>query len=66
VKLNIGTKVEAGTPEQTAPREQFVAVDHREIKEAGMLQRVSIQSSDWGRCASCRSVNRCPHSRADH
>jgi glycerophosphoryl diester phosphodiesterase len=48
VKFNIETKVEAGAPEQTAPREQFVDVALREIKEADMLQRVSIQSFDWG------------------
>jgi glycerophosphoryl diester phosphodiesterase len=48
VKFNIETKVEAGAPEQTAPREQFVDVALREIKGADMLQRVSIQSFDWG------------------
>jgi glycerophosphoryl diester phosphodiesterase len=48
VKFNIETKVEAGSPEQTAPREQFVVVALREIKAAGMQHRVSIQSFDWG------------------
>ena len=48
VKFNIETKVEAGAPEQTAPREQFVDVALREIKSADMLHRVSIQSFDWG------------------
>lgn len=48
VKFNIETKVEAGAPEQTAPREQFVAVALKEIKAANMQQRVSIQSFDWG------------------
>ena len=48
VKFNIETKVEAGAPEQTAPREQFVDVALREIKAAGMQHRVSIQSFDWG------------------
>jgi glycerophosphoryl diester phosphodiesterase len=48
VKFNIETKVEAGAPEQTAPREQFVDVALREIKAANMQHRVSIQSFDWG------------------
>ena len=48
VKFNIETKVEAGAPEQTAPREQFVDVALREINAAHMAERVSIQSFDWG------------------
>jgi glycerophosphoryl diester phosphodiesterase len=48
VEFNIETKVEAGAPEQTAPREQFVEVALREIQAAGMGGRVSIQSFDWG------------------
>jgi glycerophosphoryl diester phosphodiesterase len=48
VRFNIETKVEAGAPEQTAPREQFVEVAIREIKAANMQHRVSIQSFDWG------------------
>jgi glycerophosphoryl diester phosphodiesterase len=48
VEFNIETKVEAGAPEQTAPREQFVEVALREIEAAGMGGRVSIQSFDWG------------------
>jgi glycerophosphoryl diester phosphodiesterase len=48
VKFNIETKVEAGAPEQTAPREQFVDVALREINAANMAERVSIQSFDWG------------------
>ncbi|WP_294568586.1 glycerophosphodiester phosphodiesterase [uncultured Arthrobacter sp.] len=48
VEFNIETKVEAGAPEQTAPREQFVEVALREIRAAGMERRVSIQSFDWG------------------
>ncbi|GAA1267824.1 glycerophosphodiester phosphodiesterase [Arthrobacter pascens] len=48
VKFNIETKVEAGAPEQTAPREQFVAVALREIKAANMQHRASVQSFDWG------------------
>jgi glycerophosphoryl diester phosphodiesterase len=48
VKFNIETKVEAGAPEQTAPRDEFVKVALREIKAANMQHRVSIESFDWG------------------
>jgi glycerophosphoryl diester phosphodiesterase len=48
VWLNVETKVEAGAPEQTAPREQFVQITAREIRNAGLLNRVTIQSFDWG------------------
>lgn len=48
VTLNVETKVEAGAPEQTAPREQFVQVVAREVRRAGMLRQVTVQSFDWG------------------
>jgi glycerophosphoryl diester phosphodiesterase len=48
VTLNIETKVEAGAPEQTAPREQFVQVVAREVRRARMRDQVTIQSFDWG------------------
>jgi glycerophosphoryl diester phosphodiesterase len=48
VRFNIETKVEAGAPQETAPREQFVDVALREIKAANMQHRVSIESFDWG------------------
>jgi glycerophosphoryl diester phosphodiesterase len=48
VKLNIETKVEAGAPHETAPREQFVQITAAEIRRAGLLRQVSIQSFDWG------------------
>ncbi|GGS33308.1 hypothetical protein GCM10010171_29340 [Actinokineospora fastidiosa] len=48
VRFNIETKVEAGAPHETAPREQFVQVTLAEIRKAGMERRVSIQSFDWG------------------
>ena len=48
VKFNIETKVEAGAPQETAPREQFVDVALREIRAAHMQSRVSIESFDWG------------------
>ena len=48
VWLNIETKVEAGAPTETAPREHFVQVTVRDIREAELLDRVTIQSFDWG------------------
>lgn len=48
VKLNVETKVEAGAPSETAPREQFVQVVAREIRQAGIARQVTIQSFDWG------------------
>ncbi|WP_299954384.1 glycerophosphodiester phosphodiesterase family protein [uncultured Modestobacter sp.] len=56
VWLNIETKVEAGAPEQTAPREQFVQVVAREVREARLLRQVSIQSFDWGSLMRMREV----------
>jgi glycerophosphoryl diester phosphodiesterase len=46
--LNIETKVEAGAPEQTAPRDLFVRRVWEEIRDAGMAKQVTIQSFDWG------------------
>ena len=46
--LNIETKVEAGAPHETAPREQFVQVVASELRRERMLDRVTIQSFDWG------------------
>ncbi|CAM5263562.1 putative glycerophosphoryl diester phosphodiesterase precursor (GlpQ) [Streptomyces canarius] len=48
VKLNIETKVEAGAPEQTAPRELFVRRVYEEIHASGIEDQVTIQSFDWG------------------
>jgi glycerophosphoryl diester phosphodiesterase len=48
VKLNIETKVEAGAPEQTAPRELFVRRVYEEIHRSGIEDQVTIQSFDWG------------------
>ncbi|HEU0287025.1 MAG TPA: glycerophosphodiester phosphodiesterase family protein, partial [Nocardioidaceae bacterium] len=56
VMMNIETKVEAGAPEQTAPREQFVQVVAREVRQAGMLDQVTIQSFDWGSLMRMREV----------
>ncbi|WP_308042461.1 glycerophosphodiester phosphodiesterase family protein [Micromonospora sp. PLK6-60] len=56
VKLNVETKVEAGAPAETAPREQFVQVTAREIRAAGLLRQVTIQSFDWGALMRMRAV----------
>jgi glycerophosphoryl diester phosphodiesterase len=48
VKLNIETKVEAGAPEQTAPRGLFVRRVFEEIHASGIERQVTIQSFDWG------------------
>ncbi|MFI6925781.1 glycerophosphodiester phosphodiesterase family protein [Nonomuraea spiralis] len=48
VKLNIETKVEAGAPQQTAPRELFVRRVFEEIRASGVEDQVTIQSFDWG------------------
>lgn len=48
VKLNVETKVEAGAPSETAPREQFVQVVAQEIRDADIAGQVMIQSFDWG------------------
>jgi glycerophosphoryl diester phosphodiesterase len=46
--LNIETKVEAGAPQETAPRDLFVRRVWEEIRDAGMSDQVTIQSFDWG------------------
>jgi len=56
VKLNVETKVEAGAPSETAPREQFVQVVAREIRTAGIGRQVTIQSFDWGSLMRMRQV----------
>jgi glycerophosphoryl diester phosphodiesterase len=56
VSLNVETKVEAGAPTETAPREQFVQVVAREVRAAGFLRRVTIQSFDWGSLMRMRQV----------
>jgi glycerophosphoryl diester phosphodiesterase len=48
VTLNIEPKVEAGAPEQTAPREQFVQAVAADVPAAGLHNQVTIQSFDWG------------------
>ncbi len=56
VRLSIELKVEAATPEQTAPREEFVQVVVAGVRAAGMVERTSIQSFDWGTLMRVREV----------
>ena len=56
VGLNVETKVEAGAPSQTAPREQFVQVVAQEVREAGLERQVTVQSFDWGALMRMRAV----------
>lgn len=48
VMLNVETKVEAGSPSETAPRSEFVETVLDTIRDSGFLDRVTIQSFDWG------------------
>ncbi|MFD2394778.1 glycerophosphodiester phosphodiesterase family protein [Dietzia aerolata] len=48
VMMNIETKVEAGAPDETAPREEFVAAVNEQIAASGLAQQVTVQSFDWG------------------
>ncbi len=48
VTLNIETKVEADAPGETAPREQFVQEVAADVRAAGLVDQVTIQSFDWG------------------
>ena len=56
VVLNVETKVEAGAPSETAPREQFVQVVASDIRDAGMVDQVTVQSFDWGSLMRMREV----------
>ncbi|MFC7531973.1 glycerophosphodiester phosphodiesterase family protein [Actinoplanes sp. GCM10030250] len=56
VKLNVETKVEAGAPAETAPREQFARITAAEVRRAGLLRQVTIQSFDWGALKLMRTV----------
>ncbi|GAA0794524.1 glycerophosphodiester phosphodiesterase family protein [Spirilliplanes yamanashiensis] len=56
VRLNVETKVEAGAPTETAPREQFVRAVARDTRAAGFLGRVTVQSFDWGALMRMRRV----------
>jgi glycerophosphoryl diester phosphodiesterase len=56
VVLNVELKVEAAAPTETAPRDRFVDVVTRDVRDAGMLGQVTIQSFDWGALMRVRQV----------
>lgn len=56
IRFNIETKVEAGAPHETAPREQFVQRTISEVRRGGFLPNVTIQSFDWGTLMRIREV----------
>ncbi len=47
VRLNIETKFDAVSPQETAPRERFAEVVVADVRAAGLVDRVSVQSFDW-------------------
>ncbi len=56
VVFNVETKVEAGAPHETAPREQFVQVVAAEVVAARKQRQVTVQSFDWGTLMRMREV----------
>ncbi len=48
VGVNVETKFDVVVPEESAPRERFVEVVADTVRAAGMLERTSVQSFDWG------------------
>lgn len=57
VFLNIETKVEAGAPDETQPRDVFVSAVVEEIEASGLEDQVSIQSFDWGALRYVHELN---------
>jgi glycerophosphoryl diester phosphodiesterase len=47
VRFNIETKFDALAPHETAPRERFADVLTSTVREAGIVDRTSVQSFDW-------------------
>jgi glycerophosphoryl diester phosphodiesterase len=56
VMLNIETKVEAGAPSETAPRDVFVKTVLEEIRASGLMKQVTLQSFDWGALMLARQL----------
>ena len=56
VRLNVETKVEAGAPGETAPREQFVQLTVDAVRQAGLIENVSIQSFDGDALKRVREI----------
>ncbi len=47
VRLNIETKFDVVHEDETAPRERFASVVVATLRDAGFLERASVQSFDW-------------------
>lgn len=47
VRVNVETKFDVVHPDEVAPRERFVDVVVEEVRRAGLVDRVSVQSFDW-------------------
>jgi glycerophosphoryl diester phosphodiesterase len=56
LRFDIETKIDADAPRTTASREQFVQVLAADIRAAGVGDRVSIESFDWGSLMRMRKV----------
>jgi glycerophosphoryl diester phosphodiesterase len=56
VRINVETKYEVIAPTETAPRERFVDVVTGLARDAGLLDRLSVQSFDWGLLAMVRKA----------
>ncbi|WP_109507970.1 glycerophosphodiester phosphodiesterase family protein [Nocardioides speluncae] len=56
VQVNVETKYEVLAPTETAPRERFVDVVTGLVRDAGLVDRVSVQSFDWGLLAMVREA----------
>jgi glycerophosphoryl diester phosphodiesterase len=48
VRVNVETKFDVVHPDEVSPRERFVEVVVDSVRRAGMVDRVSVQSFDWG------------------
>lgn len=47
VRVNVETKFDVVHPDEVAPRERFAEVVFDEVRRAGLVDRVSVQSFDW-------------------
>jgi glycerophosphoryl diester phosphodiesterase len=47
VRVNVETKFDVVHPDEVAPRQRFVEVVVDEVRRAGLVDRVSVQSFDW-------------------
>ncbi|MGH3357589.1 MAG: glycerophosphodiester phosphodiesterase family protein [Nocardioidaceae bacterium] len=56
VTLNVETKVEAGAPQETAPRAEFVHTVADDVESAHIADQVTVQSFDWGALMMMQNV----------